>query len=322
MNKTIVTIATGKQLYTKLAVNLARSFFWWHVDSDIRFKLITDQPNCLPVDLKDKVKLHIIQPGEFGKGFSSKLYLDRFAEDGQTIFIDSDCLIFGKLELLFERFKNHDVSVIGSYIKEGEWFGDVKNVCLKFNVPHLPKFNGGTYYLEKGTKAASIYQTARELEKKYDEIGFIRLRNQPNDEVLMALAMQLHGQTPIIDDSTIMSDLQACPGGYKIDAVNGYRCLINPPLPNPLHQNWYPFHKISPLIVHFLGYYTQHYPYKRETYRLKKAFDNQLNFSSEVIALLTIQYPAQIRDWVKKTFRPLYRMAFGTRKVKQSERLL
>lgn len=322
MNKTIITIATGKQLYTHLAVNLARSFFWWHVDSDIKFKLITNQPDSLPTDLKDKVQLHVIKTGEFGIGFSSKLYLDQFIEDGQNIFIDSDCLIFGKLDQLFSRFKNHDVSVIGGYIKEGEWFGNVKNVCQKFNVPHLPKFNGGIYYLEKGVKASSVYQTARKLERKYDEIGFVRLRNQPNDEVVMALAMQLHGQTPIVDDGRIMSDPQACPGGYKIDVIKGNRWLINPPLPHLLHQSWYPFHKVSPLIIHFLGYYTQHYPYKRETYRLKKAFNNQLGFVEELVGLFTIQYPAQISNWVKNSFRPLYRMAFGTRKVKQSERLL
>jgi hypothetical protein len=317
----ILTIATGKKLYINLAINLARSFLWWHPDSDITFILVTDQPEFLPPDLTGKIKLHIIQHGELGVGFSSKLHMDKLAPEGQTLFIDSDCLIFGKLDFVFERFKNRSVSVIGNYIAEGEWFGDIKNICKQFNVPHLPKFNGGIYYLEKGPKATAVYEMARELEKKYDKIGFIRLRNLPNDELLMAVAMQLHGQQPIPDDGTILSDPQACPGGYTIDVINGKRLLLNPPWPNPLHQSWYPFQQVSPVVVHFLGFYTKQYPYQREVYRLKKAFNNNLNLLGIVSSLLIIEYPARLKIFIKKRLRTTYHKMFGVRKIKLSERV-
>ncbi|MDB5122994.1 MAG: hypothetical protein JWP94_1123 [Mucilaginibacter sp.] len=319
--RNILTIATGKKLYVDIAANLARSFWLWNAGTNITFYLATDQPQYIPADLKAFVKIILIQPGELGEGFSPKLHLDKLAPAGQTLFIDSDCLVFGKLDFVFEIFKGHAVSVIGNYISKGEWFGDIQKICVQYNVPHLPKFNGGIYYLENGPVAKEVYSTAREFEKIYDEIGFVRLRNRPNDEVLMALAMQMHGQAPVIDDGTIMSDPQSCPGGYKMDIVSGERWLVNPPAPNPRHQAWYPFEKVSPVIVHFLGYYTSHYPYKREVYRLIKKMANKLNWVTEVVTLVKIEYPERFKVKLKNALRPVYHFFFHVRKIKQSERL-
>lgn len=321
MDKYVLTIATGKKLYVDMACNLAMSFLYWHPKSDITFQLATDQSSLVPLFLKNKIQIIPIKPGELGEGFSPKLHLDKLVSDGQTLFVDSDCLIFENLDLVFEKFKGRDISVIGTYIANGEWFGEIKKICKLFNVPHIPKFNGGVYYLEKGPIASKVYEKARELEKKYDEIGFVRLRNKPNDEVLMALAMQLFNQIPIADDGTILGDPLACPGDSFLDIIKGERWLTNPAAPNPLHQSWYPFTKVSPLIVHFLGSYTQMYPYKKEVYRLNKGIRNRLNIIVEINAILIIQYPAQVKEFLKKTLRPFYHLIFGVRKVKQSNRI-
>lgn len=317
----VLTIATGKIIYVEMAANLARSFLWWHPDTEIQFQIITDLESLIPNDLKAKVKIISIKPGELGEGFSSKLHLDRFAQEGQTLFIDSDCLIFGNLESIFDKFKGHPVSVVGGFISEGEWFGDVLQICKKFKIPQYPKFNGGIYYLEKGLLAAKVYETARELEKSYDTIGFVRFRNHAADEVLMALAMQLNNQSPIPDDGTIMSDPLACPGDYRIDVIRGTRLLINPPYPNHKHQKWYPFTQVSPVIVHFLGNYTDEYPYKREAYRLEKALNYKLNFLTEGLALMIFEYPQRVKNNFKNMMRPIYHLLFGFRKVKVSNKI-
>lgn len=322
MKKNILTIATGKALYINLAINLARSFKWWHPESNISFYIVTDRKDLIPPDVLSFSHIIDVTAGELPAGFSSKLFLDKLAPEGQTLFIDSDCLIFGSLEHVFALFKGHAVSVIGGYISTGEWFGDIASVCRKFHVPHLLKFNGGIYYIEKGEMATEIYDLARELEKKYDEIGFTRLRGKPNDEVIMALALQLKGQTPIPEDGTIMSDPQACPGGYHIDVINGNRWLMNPPAPHPMHQAWYPFQKVQPLVFHFLGFYTNHYPYKREAVRLEKAFLKKLNPLSELLIRFKVEYPERIKNVVKDTFRPLFHKIFGVRKVKISDRIV
>lgn len=321
-DRAVLTIATGKRLYVDLAINLARSFFHWHDDDGIIFQLVTDRPELIPPDIRDKIELIQIKPGELGVGFTPKLHLDKLVTHAQTLFIDSDCLLFENIGWLFDRLKGHPVSVVGGYISDGEWFGDMKSICRQFNIPHMPKFNGGLYYLEKGKTASAVYETARELEGRYDDIGFVRLRGRPNDEVLMAMAMQLNNQQPIPDDGTIMSDPQACPGGYKIDVISGKRWLLNPPKPHPRHQDWYPFQKVSPAIVHFLGSYTLDYPYKTEAFRLMKLSTASLNILANITAALTIKLPGALRESTKNLLRPLYHKFFGPRKINQSERVV
>ncbi|MFI5140668.1 MAG: hypothetical protein ACHQIM_22815, partial [Sphingobacteriales bacterium] len=162
MSRYILTIGTGKKLFVDLAVNLARSFLYWNTGNGIIFQLVTDQPDLVPADLYRKIQVITIKPGELGLGFSTKLHLDKLVSEGQTLFIDSDCLIYGDLNPVFEKFKGHDVSVVGDYIATGDWFGNVDAVCKKFDVSHLPKFNGGIYYLEKGDMASKVYQMARQ----------------------------------------------------------------------------------------------------------------------------------------------------------------
>ncbi|RYE55900.1 MAG: hypothetical protein EOP48_09180 [Sphingobacteriales bacterium] len=320
-NRNVITIATGKRVYVDMAATLARSFLWWHKDSDIRFYLVTDNESFIPADIKDKVELLLVNPGELGEGFSTKLYLDKLAPEGRTLFIDSDCMIFGDISPIFTAFEGKDVSVVGNYISKGEWFGDIGKICKDFGLKKIPKFNGGIYYIEKGDLAARVYEKARELEKKYDEIGFLRLRGKPNDEVLMAVSMELNRMTPVIDDGTIMSDPQACQGGYKIKVLTGERWLYNPPAPNKLHQDWYPFELVKPLIVHFLGSYTEHYPYRSEQAKLKYALSDQLNVVAEFLIKLKIVYPEKLKLGFKDAFRPLYHKLLGHNSIKRSPRI-
>jgi hypothetical protein len=318
----VLTIATGKKLYLDMAVNLARSFIWWHPDSDIKFQLVTDQNDEIPEDIKPKIQVIKFEQGVLGLGFSSKLNLDKLASEGQTLFVDSDCLIFGDLSRIFEVFKGHKVSVVGGYIADGEWFGDIKKICTQFDVPRLPKFNGGIYYLEKGIKATSVYATARDLEKRYDEIGFLRLRNRPNDEVLMALAMELNQQVPIADDGTIMAEFVNFQSGIKSDLLKGTAELYNNPS-DPLYQkNWH-LTTARPLVVHFLGHHNQIMPYIKEVKQLKYLFEDNLSENrARTRTYFQVTLPALATSYFKNTFRSLYHSVFGTRKIKKSERII
>jgi len=317
----VLTIATGKKLYVDMAVNLARSFWLWNAASGIDFYLATDQPQLLAEDVKHFLKVIPLEPGELGEGFSPKLHLDKLAPAGQTLFIDSDCLVYGNIENIFVRFEGHNVSVVGGYISTGEWFGDVAAICKKFNIKQLPKFNGGIYYLENGEKAAAVYRLARQLETQYDEIGFVRLRERPNDEVIIALAMALNDEQPIADDGTMMSDPLSCPGQYSTDVIKGTTSLYNPPKPSPLHQDWYPFEKVHPLIIHFLGHHSLNYQYKKDVNLLQAANTNKLGAWRRISATITIELPERIKEAAKNLFRPVYKIIFGTRAVKRSERL-
>ena len=320
--RTVITIATGKSIYVDMAASLARSFMWWHKGSNIKFRMFTDQPELIPADVKENTEIVVLQPGELGTGFSSKLHLDKLAAEGQTLFVDSDCLIYGNLSTVFELFKGRHVSVVGSYISSGEWFGDMDAVCKKFKVSHLPKFNGGIYYLEKGNTADKVYATARELEKDYDEIGFVRLRNRPNDEVLMALAMQLNGQSPIADDGTILGEFVNFASGIKANVLTGTAELYNSPTHKHYNEQW-PLTVGKPLIVHYLGHHTQLLPYIKEAKLLNYIFEDKKDVgTAKRLAFLRVTLPAQAKLLVTNILRPIFRTFFGTRQIKKSERII
>jgi hypothetical protein len=277
--------------------------------------------HLIPSDLSFVKALHLA-PNEFGRGFSPKLHLDKIAPATQTLFIDADCLCVGNVECLFDRFYGKPVGVVGGSISKGEWFGDVKQLCERFNLASMPKFNGGIYYLEKGEMATSIYSMARELEKQYDELGLVRLRDRPNDELLIAISMARHGLKALPDDGSFMSDPQACPVQLSVNVLRGHSRLVNPPEPDSRHQTWYPHHVVHPLIVHFLGDYTRTWKYRAEEKKLLLVVGRQWPvILAEFFVAITFGLPQRMLVVAKNLFRPLYHSFFGARPVAQSPRI-
>ena len=319
--RAVLTLALGKPLYLDMAFNLARSFFWWHRSGEIQFYLATDSDNPLPRDLP-KLRPIRLQPGQYGEGFSPKLFLDAIAPADHTLFVDADCLCVGNLDTVFERFKGRAVGVVGGSISQGDWFGDVASLCRRLGVKALPKFNGGIYYVERGDVATRVYTQARALEKEYDALGLLRLRGRPNDELLMAAAMATHGLDAVPDDGSILADPFACPGPLSLDVINGGAHLNNPPAPHPLHREWCLLNEVSPLIVHFLGDAHKTYTYRREVIRLRFAFRHPvLRAAANVYAALAVQFPGWFWSELKPRLRPVYRAIFGSRTIRPSERL-
>ena len=163
--KSVLTLAVGKQLYIDMAVALARSFYIWNKDAGIDFYIATDNKQLIASDVLGWVKVIELQPRELGEGFSPKLHLDKIAPTAKTLFIDSDCLVVRPLSSIFDAMEGKEVSVVGSYISEGEWFGNIKSVCQMVGVDKIPKFNGGLYYahIPRGLVADSAYISPRSL---------------------------------------------------------------------------------------------------------------------------------------------------------------
>jgi hypothetical protein len=317
LDRSILTLAIGDPLYLQLAVNLARSFRYWHDGTSLQFALATDQPERLPRDLRD-ITIVPLDPGQYGEGFSPKLYLNELAPANQTLFVDADCLCTGPLHKAFDRFSGRAVSVIGRPISEGDWFGDVASVCDRFDVPAMPRFNGGVYYLEPGSTCDEVYETAQSLKSDYDEIGFERLRTHPNDEVLMSLAMALHDQEAVPEDGTIMNSTLACSGGMEIDVLRGVSRLYNPD-GHPEHNDWYPLEEMNPALVHFLGHETIQHPYRREAIRLQKVMRDGLPlWAADAWAALRFSIPWLTKERTKDLLRPAYHALFGTRSIQKS----
>ena len=318
--RAVLTIATGKWIYLNMAIALARSFLWWHRDSDIEFFIATDIADPLPPDM-ERIRVLRFQPGELGKGFSMKLKLDQLAPGAQTLFIDADCLCVGRLEPVFERFAGHQVSVVGGNISEGEWFGDIATTRSHFGIAEMPKFNGGVYYIEPGDKATQVYARARELERRYDELGLVRLRNCPNEELLVSISMALEGCAGIEDDGSIHGELFASPLLHEVDVLRGVARLSNPPPTDPAHRPGYPVREIAPVIVHFLGDFTTKWQYRSEERVLRLVSLRRIPaLAARAWVNLTYRYPAMTLDRVRNALRPLYRRLFGARRVRWEER--
>jgi hypothetical protein len=316
--KAVFTVALGAPSYIDMACALARSFKYWHSDGAFDLFLATDAARiALPVDLKN-VSVIPLAPDQFGSGFSPKLHLDKIAPATHSLFIDADSLCVGSLHNAFEAFKNHSVSAIGRHIRDGEWFGDVATLCRRLGVQEIPRFNGGVYYVEPGDMCTKVFETARELEQRYDELGFVRLRGRPNDEVLISTAMAIHKQEPIPETGEIMNSLLAGPGGIEVDVLSGHALLKNP-RNHPKHNDWYELEEMRPRIIHFLGTDVESFPYGREIERLRLVCaEGWPVWLAKVWTTIRYTVPRVILESLKNVFRPAYHAVFGPRKMRGS----
>lgn len=321
LDKSVLTIATGKPFYVNLAVNLARSFKLWHKESPIEFYLATDRKELVPNDLCD-IKIVEIKKDQYGTGFSPKLFLDKISKTNKTLFIDADCLCFSRLDEVFARFSGKSVSVVGDLISEGNFSGDVSKIVRRFNIEAIPRFVGGIYYFEKGEVCNKVFTTAREMEEQYDEIGLVRLRGVPNEEPLLAISMALHGQKPVEDDGRIKADAMFFPSLKKADVIRGKTLMHSSKESIKLMPHWNNLIEVSPKIIHFNSNFAEIPPYTREIWRLKKIIKLRYPlWIIDILAFIIFDAPYSITTKFKNTFRPLYRSLFGTRPIKQSKRL-
>jgi len=320
----ILSIASGKAIYIDMAINLARSYLYWHREGVPLFYLATDHPESIPDDLIKNPGFKILpfDPGQYGESFSTKLHLDTLAQSNKCLFIDADCLITASLLPLFDTLKGHAVGVVGRIMSEGEWFGDVAHFCKIFGVPSIPGFNGCLYYIEKGELSSAVYERARTLEPQYEALGMKLLRGKPNDELLMSVSMAEKGLTGIPDTGNIYGDPQASQGPMQVDILKGISRMVNPPKGNSLHRDWHPFHITHPIIVHFLGNSTEYPPYTTQAFILRRTLSEK---KSELVArteaFIRFTLPWKLSTFFKKIFRPVYHSLFGYRKIKHRKRV-
>jgi hypothetical protein len=314
------TLALGKDIYFRMAYALARSALRHGLERGIEFVIVADRPiSERPTDLA-AIRWIEVPPGAYGGGFSPKLHLDKLAPAERSLFIDADCLCVGPLAPAFEAFSGRTVSVLGKRVSEGEWFGDIRAIRERFGLTGYPRFNGGVYYIEPGEIANSVYRAAREVEAKYDEIGFIRLRGAPNDEVCMALALEQHGLSPIRDDGTIMNTLLETSGGFEIDVLGGHAVLYNTPGAIGVDP-FFDLSEMRPALVHFVGRDVSDHPYGTEVMALELAHRCGWPVgATRVLVTIVSAWPWLLTKCVKDALRPCYRRLFGMRAVPPTAR--
>lgn len=314
-----MTIATGKQLYGDMAAALARSFHYWN--DEIPFLLFTDLKTPIPNDLLELEGIRVVRRPlqEIARGFSIKLFLDQLSPAEETLFIDADCLITGPIESVFDRFDDWSVTTVGECCNDGEWFGDIRARCEHFGVSSVPVFVGAVYYFKDDETTRRVFQTARSLVDRYDELGYVRLRNLPNEEPLISTGMALESQQPIEDDGSIKADAMNFTESIQVDVFEGYSEFRG----NGSKKTSWGIETARPVIAHFNDAFAEKPPYTREQEKLRRVYaDAWQPREAAAYAWMTKELPFRFISKLKDLGRPVYRSLFGTRKVKKNPRVL
>jgi hypothetical protein len=319
LSRATVTIATEKPLYMNMAAALVRSYHYWN--DDIPFVLITDRVSDVPEDVAQLDGVHVLRRPlqELGKGFSVKLYLDQLSPADETLFLDADCLVTGPIDPAFEQFREWSVTTVGALKDEGEWFGDLSDRCAHFEVPVVPVFVGCVYYFKKDETAETVFETARDLVDRYDELGYVRLRDLPNEEPLLSTGMALEGQEPIPDDGTLKADAMNFEEKIQVDVFEGVSRFEG----DGSKQTSWGVTSARPIIAHFNDTYAEAPPYTREQEKLERVYvDGWSPTFASLYARFRHELPYRAVEVVKDAGRPVYRALFGTRDVKKNPRVL
>ncbi|TAF74500.1 MAG: hypothetical protein EAZ53_08950 [Bacteroidetes bacterium] len=315
-SKSIITIATGKDIYIQMACNLAMSFLLWNVNNNISFYLVTDNSESVPECLKNKINIILINSVDYPTGFSIKLYLDKFIQTDKNLFIDCDCLIYGNLSYVFDLFEGKTMSAIGEEWNKGEFFCSVEKMIKVMNIPHMPVFVGALYYVQKSNITSQIFEFARKTQKKYDELGFVRLRGKENEEPLLSVAMAKFNQTVIKDNFQIKADMMSFTE-IQSNIINGKAHLSNN---NGKYPTWQKCDESFPLIVHFNSSFTEGFQYKTEIFRLKLYRKINLKLITNVLAGVFLYFPGKSKQILKSKFRPFYHKLLGIRTLQNTNR--
>lgn len=326
MKKTVITVAAGQKLYVEYATNLAMSFLYWNSASDIEFTLITDLPQHIPNKIAKKINLIAVNATEIEKGFSSKLVMDKYLNEGQNLFIDADCLIYGHLDPVFEKFKGNMATVIGHTIKDGFGIGFSKNInslLKQLNLSYYPMFCGSVYYFEKQSATSAFFDYAKTLLLQYDDLGLIPLRNKENEEPLIGLAMAKFNQNPLEDDGSIKADRMYFDYCSNNVLTGKSKLWVRYSPKNIIYSN---LHLSNPVIIHYNARFTDTYEYISDAKRLrfhilyggnKYLFNFLITAFYEKPSACLVYLSAEF----KRLLRPLFQKLFGIRKIQPSKRL-
>lgn len=176
---------------------LARSIR--HHDDDAQLAVVTDAPSyfgevydhVVPVDLS------------LGSGVAQKLHLDRYSPFEETLFIDSDCLLYDSPEALWTFFSIEDGFGVRSWgpLTRGDQCQGVRDFDQYldfFGLESVPNIKGGFYYFNGSKASTQVFRTARHIYEVREEAGLTPFKNAPvADEVVIATAMRNCGLDPI-----------------------------------------------------------------------------------------------------------------------------
>jgi hypothetical protein len=158
------------------------------------------------------------------KGFVHKVYLDEYTPFKNTIFLDSDILVFKPLKPYVDAWSNRPYAAIGVYMAAGKSsFGLNRPAMMKkFNKDKMVEIGGAGHAAFYKPACTAVFDMAREVTANYKEIaGDIRYA----DEDVLNIVMTKMEIAPVADsdgDGAFLSRfLSAKRGTMQMDATKG-----------------------------------------------------------------------------------------------------
>lgn len=188
--KGFVTIATGKKAYKKMA-NILLNSYKQKTKTPYRFAVITDCEDELIKEFDD-----IIIYNQAEKTYMDKISLLNFAPYSENIFIDSDCIVYGDLNVYWEKLTNgQNLNAFGRNldINSNDGWYKVENLDnYKDKVLDIIDIHGGIYYIKNNEESKELYKIAKDIAENYDKYKFNKFK-KPADEPILALLMAING---------------------------------------------------------------------------------------------------------------------------------
>jgi hypothetical protein len=248
-------LAYGADRYIEWAKALARSLTLH--SPDVPRAVITDAPDS---ELRALFQIVVPLNRDIGVGNRQKVYLDKYTPFRETLFIDSDSLVIRSIDEVWKYFEHVSFGIPGAVaLRRGDRDPkiDVDFILDRYNLDEIPKFNSGLIYFDSSEESSSIFEAARDLLSRYEELRFSR-SERPFDEPLFAVSMAIHGVSLVQDQGKTMRTPTGMRGRMKIDVRRGI-CV---------------FKKygdiVEPAVAHFAGRATHSFEYRRECFRLRR----------------------------------------------------
>ncbi len=251
----VLTIATGSTEYKEMAKTLSRSLR--RFSPGLKLAAVTDDAETLSGHFDYLVPVDWSR----GVGVLQKLSIDLYSPFRCTLFIDCDCIVFRDVRYAFEVFSGgHSIMTTDVYELSRRKPREIDFTLMEQRTGQswLYGFNGGAYYVERGTLSEKIFQQGRKIAKDFKEYGIPEFRiGEPNDEYVLAAAMA-ELRAPVVP---CWHQLLQIPVGlesrFRIDVVSGTADF------EIYGRN------CRPAIVHFCGYFRNWPQYHRECVKLR-----------------------------------------------------
>lgn len=204
---------------------------------------------------------HVIaeQPGL--KGFVHKVYLDRYSPFVETMFFDSDVLVFKPVRPYVESWGTGPYYACGHFFSTGiSAFGmDWPTVLKKIGKPQMVVIDGAGHAFFRQPYCTAVFDLAREITREHKSYaGDIPYA----DEDVINIAMTMLDLSPAPFGDFFARYMSAMPGTMEMDATKA-RCKF------VAVHNGQPF---EPCMVHFAANEAS-FAYTRQLFALFKMFN-------------------------------------------------